>query len=251
MKILIVDDEELARQRLQQLVLEIPNCQVIGHAANGIEAFNLCARLSPDVVLMDIRMPGMDGLQAARQINILEITPAIIFTTAYGEFALEAFDANATDYLLKPIRKDRLERALEKARKITTSELDRISPPVAKEGARSEILCRVRGNLELISVNEIIYFHADQKYVTIKYYGGEVLTEESLKSLEEEFGNRFLRIHRSTLVASEFVVGLEKIGGNNFRILLRHCDDDLEVSRRHLPDIRKFLRARGDQVQDD
>jgi two-component system response regulator AlgR len=109
----------------------------------------------------------------------------------------------------------------------------------------------VRGNLELIPVSEIFYFHADQKYVTIKYYGGEVLTEESLKSLEDEFGERFLRIHRSTLVASEFVVGLEKTGNSNFRVVLRHCDDVLEVSRRHLPDIRKFLRARGDHVQDE
>jgi two-component system response regulator AlgR len=251
MKILIVDDEELARQRLEQLVSDIPGCQVIGHAQNGLEAFNLCARLMPDVILMDIRMPGMDGLQAARQINVLETTPAIIFTTAYGEFALDAFEANAVDYLLKPIRKERLERALSKAKKISTHDLDRISPPVSPEGARTEILCRVRGNLELIPVSEIFYFHADQKYVTIKYYGGEVLTEESLKSLEDEFGERFLRIHRSTLVASEFVVGLEKTGNSNFRVVLRHCDDVLEVSRRHLPDIRKFLRARGDHVQDE
>ena len=222
---------------------------MVAEASNGLEAFNTCARLAPDVVLMDIRMPGMDGLQAARQMAILDMAPAVIFTTAFGEYALDAFEANAIDYLLKPIRKDRLRRALDKARKLTPKQLDVLGPPTREDdGARSEILCRVRGNLELIPINEIIYFHADQKYVTVKYYGGEVLIEESLKSLEEEFGDRFLRIHRSTLVASQFVVGLEKTSVTHYRIILRHCDDELEVSRRHVPEIRRFLRERGDTV---
>lgn len=250
MKVLIVDDESLARGRLRELIEELSGFEVIAEASNGLEAFNTCARLAPDIVLLDIRMPGMDGLQAARQMAILDMAPSVIFTTAFGEYALDAFEANAIDYLLKPIRKDRLKRALEKARKLSKQQLDIISPPSdSDDSARTEILCRVRGNLELIPVNEIIYFHADQKYVTVKYYGGEVLIEESLKSLEEEFGDRFIRIHRSTLVASQFVVGLEKSGMSHYNIILRHCDDELEVSRRHVPEVRRFLRERGDSIE--
>ncbi|THB69844.1 MAG: DNA-binding response regulator [Gammaproteobacteria bacterium] len=248
MKVLIVDDEVLARARLKELLTGISDVEIIGEASNGLEAFNLCARLAPDIVLMDIRMPGMDGIQAARQMAILDLAPSVIFTTAFGEYALEAFEANAIDYLLKPIRIDRLERALEKAKKLTPNQLEAIETTSEEvSDARTEILCRVRGNLELIPVSEILYFHADQKYVTIKYYGGEVLIEESLKSLEEEFGRKFLRIHRSTLVASKFIIGLEKSEPNRYHVTLRHCDDNLEVSRRHVSDVRKFLRERGDQ----
>ena len=249
MKVLIVDDEVLARARLKELLAGIKGAEIIGEASNGLEAFNLCARLAPDIVLMDIRMPGMDGIQAARQMAILDMAPSVIFTTAFGEYALEAFEANAIDYLLKPIRIDRLERALEKANRLTPTQLEAIEATSEEDesDARTEILCRVRGNLELIPVSEILYFHADQKYVTIKYYGGEVLIEESLKSLEEEFGRKFLRVHRSTLVASKFIIGLEKTEPNRYHVSLRHCDDILEVSRRHVSDVRKFLRERGDQ----
>ncbi len=248
MKVLIVDDEVLARARLKELLANINGVEIIGEASNGLEAFNLCARLAPDIVLMDIRMPGMDGIQAARQMAILDLAPSVIFTTAFGEYALEAFEANAVDYLLKPIRIDRLERALEKANKLTPKQLEAIDTISELDlDARTEILCRVRGNLELIPVSEILYFHADQKYVTIKYYGGEVLIEESLKSLEEEFGKKFLRVHRSTLIASKFIIGLEKTEPSRYHATLRHCDDSLEVSRRHVSDVRKFLRERGDQ----
>lgn len=248
MKVLIVDDEVLARARLKELLANINGVEIIGESSNGLEAFNLCARLAPDIVLMDIRMPGMDGIQAARQMAILDLAPSVIFTTAFGEYALEAFEANAVDYLLKPIRIDRLERALEKANRLTPKQLEAIDTISEDDSdARTEILCRVRGNLELIPVSEILYFHADQKYVTIKYYGGEVLIEESLKSLEDEFGKKFLRVHRSTLVAAKFIIGLEKTEPNRYHATLRHCDDSLEVSRRHVSDVRKFLRERGDQ----
>lgn len=247
MKVLVVDDETLARTRLKELLSGIPSIDIIGEASNGLEAFNAAAKLNPDLVFLDIRMPGMDGLQAARQMAILEEPPAVIFTTAFGEYALEAFEANAIDYLLKPIKRNRLEKAIDKAERLTQTQLDVIKDPDENENdARNEILCRVRGNLELIPVSEIIYFHADQKYVTVKYYGGEVLIEESLKSLEEEFGNKFLRIHRSTLVASQFLIGLEKKEGNHYNAIIRHCDEKLEVSRRHIPEVRKFLRERGD-----
>ena len=246
MRILVVDDESLARTRIKELLSTIEGIEVIAEANNGLEAFNAAAKLAPDLVLMDIRMPGMDGLQAARQMSILENPPIVIFTTAFGEYALEAFEANAVDYLLKPIKRTRLEKAIKKAKRLSSDQLDAIAPPSESSDARSEILCRVRGNLELIPVSEIIYFHADQKYVSVKYYGGEVLIEESLKKLEDEFGSRFIRIHRSTLVAASFLIGLEKKEGNHYNAVIRHCDDRLEISRRHIPEVRKFLRDKGD-----
>ncbi len=247
MKVIIVDDESLARTRIKELLAEIPGVNVIGEASNGLDAFNLTAKLAPNLVLLDIRMPGMDGIQAARQMSILDNPPSIIFTTAFGEYALEAFEANAIDYLLKPIKKSRLEKAINKAHRLSQNQLDVIRDPEESDSdARTEILCRVRGNLELIPIAEIIYFHADQKYVTVKYYGGEVLIEESLKSLEEEFGDKFIRIHRGTLVATSFLMGLEKRDGNHYSAVIRHCDDKLEVSRRHIPEVRKYLRRKGD-----
>ena len=242
MKVLVVDDEALARERLARLVGEIEDCELCGSAANGREALAEVERQAPDVVLMDIRMPGMDGLEAARHLACLEQPPAVIFTTAYGEHALDAFESRAVDYLLKPVRRERLARALAGARRLTRPQLDSLR----QEGQavpRSHICARSRGRMTLVPVEDIRAFHAEHKYVAVLYGQGEVLIEESLKALEAEFGPRFLRVHRSTLVAPLHVEALARDGAGRWQVRLRGIDRRLEVSRRHLAAVRKALTA--------
>lgn len=242
MRVLIVDDESLARARLRGLIEALDGWEVAGEGANGREALELIERERPDIVLLDIRMPGMDGLEAARHMGQLEEPPAVIFTTAYGDHALAAFEAQAVDYLLKPIRRERLVQALERARRPTRAVLAALGSDAVEERARTHICARYRGTLELVPVEQVIYFQADQKYVTVRHSGGSVLIEESLKSLEDEFGERFLRIHRNALVAEAHMAGLETQGTSQASVTFRDIDDRLEVSRRHLPTVRKRLR---------
>ncbi len=242
MKLVIVDDESLARSRLRALVEGAEGWEIVGEAANGREALELIARERPDVVLLDIRMPGMDGLEAARHMAQLDDPPAVIFTTAYGDHALAAFEAQAVDYLLKPIRRERLVQALERARRPTRAVLAALQPETLEPRARTHLCARYRGALQLVPVEDVIYFQADQKYVTVRHHEGSVLIEESLKSLEEEFGDRFLRIHRNALVAEGHMAGLELEGDGHAAVVFAGIDDRLEVSRRHLPGVRKRLR---------
>lgn len=241
MKILLVDDEALARDRLRRLLSELPDCEVCGEAADGRAALEQYDRLQPDVVLMDIRMPGMDGLETARHLAGMPAPPAVIFTTAFGDHALEAFEACAVDYLLKPIRSERLAAALGNARRLTRAQAAQIDS--AAGGARSHICVRVRGNLHLVPVNDIRFFRADNKYVTLRTGDAEYLIEESLKTLEDEFGTRFLRIHRNALIAADFVVGLEKDAQGQCVVVLGGVTERLEVSRRHLAELRARLTA--------
>ena len=190
---------------------------------------------------MDIRMPGMDGLEAASYINRLDNPPAIIFTTAYSEHALKAFDSHAVGYLLKPIKQEHLTEALQSAKRLNRAQLNNLRGE-EESGARSKICVKTRGTLELVPVNEIIYFKADQKYVTLKTDDHEYLIEESLKALEQEFANRFVRIHRNALVSENHIVGLSKNDAGHQCIQLNDTDDALEISRRHLPEIRKKLK---------
>ncbi|MBT7410385.1 MAG: response regulator transcription factor [Methylococcales bacterium] len=245
MKILITDDELPARERLQRLLKDITSeHEVVGEAFNGTDALEKCHNLHPDLVLMDIRMPGMDGLEAAMHLSRLENPPAIIFVTAYDEHALEAFESHAVDYLLKPIRKERLEKALEKAGLLTRVQLSKLGNS-REEGpkARGHICVQVRGNLKLIPVSDIIYFRAEQKYVCVRYNEGEVLIEEPLKDLEIEFSNDFMRIHRNALIALDKLDGLEKQGLGRFGVKLSGIDYCLEVSRRHVASVRKLLKT--------
>lgn len=241
MKLLIVDDEALARSRLRGIVEQLEGWEVVGEAANGREALEQIDDLRPDVVLLDIRMPGMDGLEAARHLAEAEEPPAVIFTTAYGDHALDAFETQAVGYLLKPIRRERLAQALERAQRPTRAVLAAIETDQMESRARTHLCARYRGTLELIPIEEVIYFQADQKYVTVRHTQGSVLIEESLKSLEDEFGDRFLRIHRNALVAESHLSTLEADAGHA-RIGFRDIEDKLEVSRRHLPGVRKRLR---------
>jgi len=240
MNVLIVDDEQLARQRLRHMLSGMGE-HVIGEAATGEQALQQTQNASPDVVLMDIRMPGMDGLEAAGYINQMDNPPAIIFTTAYSDHALQAFETHAIDYLLKPIKRDRLVNAINAAKRLTRAQIQRLRNEDLDD-MRSRICVKSRGSLELVPLEEIIYFKADQKYVTLKTDDHEYLIEESLKALEQEFANRFVRIHRNALVSEEHIVGLSKNEDGHQCILLNDTDDVLEISRRHLPAIRKKLK---------
>ena len=240
MKILIVDDEPLARSRLKTLVSDVNAGEVIAEAGNGRQALELCEQHQPDIILLDIRMPGMDGIETANHLANCENPPAVIFTTAYDEYALQAFDANAIDYLLKPIRKERLQEALNKGKRLTQAQNTALSEASAQQPLH--ISARIQGGLRLISVSDIYYFHAEHKYVTVYYKEGEVLIEEALKSLENKFTGSFIRIHRNALVAINQLKALEKDSGGHFRLALKDSDTRLDVSRRHLPTVRKLMK---------
>jgi len=241
MKILIVDDEQLARERLRALVSELGLGEVIAEASNGREALSTARAYQPEVVLLDIRMPGLNGMQTAQQLSLLCPPPAIIFTTAYGEHALEAFEQQAVDYLMKPIRKERLEQALKRARSFIDTQRSQVSP-LSKPKARTHISAYIRGEIHLIPVKEIYYFYASQKYVALHWIQGEVLITESLKDLEQEFAGQFLRIHRSTLVAIVHIASLNKSSSGGSYIKLKEIAKPLEVSRRHLPTVKRVLK---------
>jgi len=243
MKVLIVDDEPLARERLDALLRECGNVEIVGQAGNGREAVETVARLTPDVVLLDIRMPLMDGLEAARHLAGFDTPPAVIFCTAYDEHALAAFEANAIDYLVKPIRRERLQAALERARRFGAPQLAQVQSAGAAAPHRSHLCARVRGNLVLVAVADIQYLLAEDKYVVVHHSGGEVLVEEALKSLETEFAERFVRIHRNCLIARERLAGLTRGADGRIFARLGGVTAPLEVSRRNLPGLRKLVRS--------
>lgn len=245
MKILVVDDEAPARGRLVTLVRAVGGYEVVGEAANGAEALHCCSFCQPEIVLMDIRMPGMDGLEAATRLSHLDQPPAVIFVTAYGDHALAAFESAAIDYLVKPVRRERLATALTKARRLNRAQLEAIQLPNKALG-RQHILCRRRRGIELVPIVNIHYFMADQKYVIVKHLYGEDLIEDSLRQLEEEFGRRFVRIHRKVLVARVRLIGLEKRPDGRCYAVLLDSDERFEISRRHLPQVRSLLRRAGD-----
>jgi two-component system response regulator AlgR len=241
-KILIVDDEPLARKRLRRLLQEIADTEVIGEAKSGKEALLRSSVLSPDIVLLDIRMPEMDGLETAIHLSQMNHPPAVIFTTAFSEHALAAFEANAVDYLLKPIRRERLAEAIGKARKINRAQLVELGKQEEVGRSRTHISAYVSGNLQLVPSEKVFYFHAEQKYVSVRHPEGQLLIDDSLKSLEEEFGDRFLRIHRNSLVALHYVEGLERDSSGKYQIRFRGIEDRLEVSRRLVAATRRRLK---------
>ena len=242
MNVLIVDDEVLARQRLRNMLEGLHQHDTISEADDGEKALQKTQAMNPDIVLLDIRMPGMDGIETAQYLNKLNNPPAIIFTTAYADHALEAFEAHAVDYLLKPIKQERLGKALTAAKRLTRAQISNLRN-TESSNLRSKICVKTRGRLELVPLGDIIYFMADHKYVTLRTADHEYLIEESLKSLEQEFDQRFTRIHRNALVANSFMRGMSKNGGGHNCIVMNDVEDILEISRRHLPAVRKKLKA--------
>jgi two-component system, LytTR family, response regulator AlgR len=242
MKILIVDDELPARQRIADLLLDIRNDAVLLEAGNGLEAVQLAEKENPDVVLLDIRMPVMDGLESAFHMATLNPAPAVIFVTAYDEHAVRAFEANAVDYLLKPVRLERLKQALDKAALINRSLIGRIEAVQGKT-RRTHISAISQGRIVMIPINQIQCFRADNKYVSVYQGGRETLIDESLKDLEEEFAGQFLRIHRNALVSLAHIVVLEKTNDGSYLVQLRDMPEKLTVSRRHIADIRQKLKG--------
>jgi two-component system response regulator AlgR len=239
--VLIVDDELPARERLQRLVAEVPGWSVAGSCSNGSDALSLVAKLDPAVVLLDIRMPGITGIEVARHLGALESPPAIVFTTAYDEYALQAFEAQAVGYLLKPVRRERLEEALKHASRLSSPQLRSLATQEQPLAARQHVAVRVRDELKLIPLKEIRYFRADQKYVTVRHVRGEDLLDESLRMLEEEFAREFVRAHRSLLVAIAHIEALERSGEEGYAVRLRGEPEPLPVSRRQVADLRKRL----------
>lgn len=245
--LMIVDDEAPARARLRDLLNDVapqvPNI-VLAETVNGLQALLALAEQPVDVVLVDIRMPKMSGVELARHLLQLPQPPAIIFVTAYDAYAVQAFELNAVDYLLKPVRAERLRLALEKAR--------HARPPAAQtlaalpQGARSCLSCQERGRLLLVPVSEVLYLKADLKYVTARTREREYLLDESLVTLEREFADCFIRLHRSVLVAKNAIAGFEKGVGSDsepqWHALLRDLDERLPVSRRQWPLVKSFAR---------
>jgi len=245
LKTLIVDDEPPARNRLREVLADCSASvaiQVVGEASDGLHALNFLNDNAVDVVLLDIRMPTMDGIEVARHAQKLEPPPAIIFTTAFDAYAVKAFELNAIDYLLKPIRRERLLTALKKA----TRQRAALGPALEKiqQRARTHLSVTERGRIILVPIAEILFMRAELKYVTLKTAVREYLVEESLTSLEEEFDPKFVRIHRSCLVARESIAGFERVqpqeGEPYWVVVLRGLDEKLPVSRRQQHIVRGF-----------
>jgi two-component system response regulator AlgR len=245
LRLLIVDDEPPARERLRSLLDELGGIEVAGEAASGGEALELCDQLAPDVVLLDIRMPGMDGIETARHLTALEHPPAVIFTTAYDEHALEAFDTQAVGYLLKPVRREKLARAVRHAARVASPQLRRLAEHSQLGRRRGQICARSGQRVTMIPIEEILYFAAGQKYVTVRSRGGEALIDESLRSLAEEFAPDFVRIHRNSLVALRHVSTVERNEEGQLFVRVDGCDETLPVSRRHAASaLRQFRGGR-------
>ena len=241
LKILVVDDEPLARDRLRELLVDIAiqfPSTVVGEAGNGVAALDFLRDHAVDVVLADIRMPRMDGIELAGHLGAFPAPPAVIFTTAYDNYAVQAFDLNAVDYLLKPVRAQRLLVALQKvqAAQPAPPELLASVGRAVRGGGRTHLSCLERGRLLLVPVAEVLYFKADLKYVTARTVDREYLLDEALTHLESEFAERFIRLHRAVLVARTALAGFEKAAGDDAEAygwaLLRGVPDKLPVSRR-------------------
>ncbi|PPD48527.1 MAG: DNA-binding response regulator [Methylotenera sp.] len=246
LNIVIADDEAPARNRLRDLLGDIDNTHVLAEAKNGRELLELINRTqnettSADIVLLDIRMPKMDGIEAAQHLQKLPKPPAIIFTTAYDNYAIQAFDMSAVDYLLKPIRLERLQTALQKARALIPSQLEALTPLSPK---RSHLSINERGRILLVPISDVIYLRAELKYITVRTAEREYLIEESLSHLEQEFSNLFTRLHRNCLAANAYILGYEKRSHDEHAekqwvALLKHVPETITVSRRQQHLIRQ------------
>lgn len=245
MDILIVDDESLARQRLLRMVEKIEGFSVVAEADNAEDALVAITQYDPDIVLLDIRMPGRDGLSLAQDIAELEDAPAVIFCTAFDQYALDAFGTNAVGYLLKPVKAEQLLQVLDKASKL--NKIQRVAAqknnvPQA-ENQRTHISAKTRRGVELIALDDVRYFLADHKYVTVYHRAGENLLDETLKELEEEFNERFVRIHRNSLVSIKHIEALERNAQGQYQVRLADIELRPVISRRHVSNLKELLKV--------
>lgn len=247
LRVAIVDDEAPARSRLRDLLADCAEQQpleIIGEADNGKDALELVAVEPADVVLLDIRMPVMDGIETAQHLRKLEHPPAVIFTTAYDAYALKAFEVHAVDYLLKPIRAARLLEALALVGVKAAPKTETLAQ--LRQAPRTALSSSERGRVHLIPVPSIVYLRAELKYVTVRTREREHLVEESLTRLEEEFGEKFVRVHRSCLVARAAIRGFERTAGENsdgrWEVLLNGTEERIAVSRRQQHIVREFTK---------
>ena len=245
MDVLIVDDEILARQRLARMVEKIEGFNVVGEAGDADQAFAAVLEQDPDVVLLDIRMPGKDGLNLAQEISALDDPPAIIFCTAFDQYALDAFGTNAVGYLLKPVKAEQLLQVLDKASRLNKIQRQAAEQklPAPKQDGRNHISAKTRRGVELIPLEDVRYFIADHKYVTVFHLQGEHLLDETLKELEEEFGNRFLRIHRNALISVKHIEAIERNSQGQYQVRLSGCTQKPLVSRRHVGGVKEFMKG--------
>ena len=237
LRLLIVDDEELARLRLRSLVetLAEPAAEVAGEAANADEALAWLAGERADALLLDIGMPGRSGLALAAALKAMPDPPAVVFVTAHAEHALQAFELEAVDYLTKPVRRDRLQAALQRVQRLQ---------PAANEPPVPVIVVHDRGRLLRLPLDEVLYLKAELKYVTLHTVGHSYVLDDALADLEQRLGEGFIRIHRNTLVARHAVRALERRGegaDEGWAVRVAPADEWLAVSRRQLAAVREAL----------
>jgi two-component system response regulator AlgR len=249
--IFLVDDEAPARARMRDVLgdiaAELPN-RVVGEAATGAEALAAVPGSGAQVVLVDIHMPQMSGMELARHLARLERGPAVIFVTAHDQYAVDAFEVNALDYLLKPVRAARLAAALRKAQARGAPEREALERAAEGQGPRRFLSVSERGRILLVALDQVLFMRAEQKYVTLRTRERDYLVEESLTALEQEFGERFVRIHRSVLVARDAVRGCERAvdedgEGAGWAMILDGCTERLPVSRRLWPTVRTLVKG--------
>lgn len=237
LRILIIDDEIPARNRLRRMLAEVPAVHVAGEAANGQEALRLIPLKEPDVLLLDISMPGLDGMALAQMLQEQASPPAVIFCTAWPDQAVEAFECDAVDYLVKPVRLARLEAALEKARRYIVKGGGNVSGSMLRS--------TLGGKVRLLPWNDVICLYAEDKYTTAVHEKGKLVINQPLLELEKNHADVLLRIHRGTLVARNRIRGLEKAHDGRHYLVLEGSDVHPQVSRRCLPAVRKLIRKLG------
>jgi len=245
--VFIVDDESPARHRLKELLNDCMaqlTLELVGEASNGVDALEQLSSVHADVVLVDIRMPQMDGIELAQHLNKLDKPPVIVFTTAYDNYAIQAFEQHAVDYLLKPIRLGRLFEALTRARAAVPVKSEVLQELIPE--ARRNLSIQERGKILLIPIETVLYLRAELKYITVRTMEREYLVEEPLGALEKEFVARFIRIHRNCLVAKEEIESFEKVGEEgaeaHWAVKLKGLDERLPISRRQQFIVKEFKK---------
>ena len=235
MRILIVDDETLARDRLRRMIEKDGEHEVVADVASGLEAIRVSEKLRPELCLLDIRMPGIDGIETAQHFLTQEEAPAVIFCAAYEEHAVQA-----VGYLLKPVRREDLFRAIANSVRLNRMQIAAVKNIDANR--RTHLCARTHKGVELVNIKDIRYLKADQKYVSVRHVGGEVIIDETLHELEEEFPDLFTRVHRNALVFTDHIMSLEKDARGQIGVRMANVSELVDVSRRHLPVIRKVIR---------